>query len=193
MSTAAVIVFVIVILSWFAFAALFLTRKKPPQIVAKRRDPRSIAGIVLQGFSFAIVWGLHRPYFSALGASQALGIFLSVVSSMVAIGSVLFTMQAVKTLGKEWSLTAQVIEGHKLATHGPYAYVRHPIYTGMLGMLVATGLATSYWQALVVAITVFMVGTFIRIRSEEMLLRETFGSAFEDYSRRVAAVLPKIL
>ena len=99
-------------------------------------------------------------------------------------------MSAVKTLGKEWSITARLVEGHKLATSGPYAYVRHPIYTGMLGMLLATGLAISRWTALLVALVVFFVGTMIRIRSEEKLLREAFGKEFDDYARSVRTIIP---
>jgi protein-S-isoprenylcysteine O-methyltransferase Ste14 len=97
-----------------------------------------------------------------------------------------------KTLGKEWSITARMVEDHKLATEGPYARVRHPIYTGMLGMLIATGLAISHWIALIAAIVIFAIGTLIRVRIEERLLRETFGQQFEDYARHVPAVLPGI-
>jgi protein-S-isoprenylcysteine O-methyltransferase Ste14 len=97
---------------------------------------------------------------------------------------------AVKTLGKEWSLTARLVEGHQLATSGPYALVRHPIYSGMLGMLLATGLAISHWLALLAALIIFFVGTTIRVRSEEKLLREAFGEKFESYARRVRAIVP---
>jgi protein-S-isoprenylcysteine O-methyltransferase Ste14 len=60
----------------------------------------------------------------------------------------------------------------------------------MLGMLIATGLAATYLLVLIIAIALFMVGTIIRVRSEEKLLRETFGAAFEEYSNRVAAIVP---
>jgi protein-S-isoprenylcysteine O-methyltransferase Ste14 len=99
-------------------------------------------------------------------------------------------MSAVKTLGKEWSITARMVQDHKLATKGPYAHVRHPIYTGMLGMLIATGLAVSHGIVLVAAIVVFAIGTWIRVRIEEELLRQTFGTQFEEYARRVPAVIP---
>jgi len=187
------IVFAATVVSWFAFVIAFLTRKKPPQSPDKKRDPRSITGIALQGVSYATVWAAHRPYFTSLVRGPGtLEIIVSVVTVAVAFGSLAFTMAAVNTLGKEWSLTARVVEGHKLATSGPYALVRHPIYTGMLGMLVATGLAVSYWPALVVAVVVFFVGTIIRIRIEEGLLRETFGAEFDDYARNVAAIVPVV-
>jgi protein-S-isoprenylcysteine O-methyltransferase Ste14 len=62
----------------------------------------------------------------------------------------------------------------------------------MLGMLVATGLAVSYLPVLVIAVVVFIAGTVVRIRSEDKLLRETFGATFDDYARRVAAIVPGI-
>ena len=99
-------------------------------------------------------------------------------------------MAAVKTLGKQWSLAARVVEDHKLVTEGPYKFVRNPIYTGMLGMLLATGLAVSHWIGLLAGLIVFALGTLIRVRSEEKLLRETFGTQWDEYSRRVSAVVP---
>ena len=60
----------------------------------------------------------------------------------------------------------------------------------MLGMLVATGLVYSHWVAFVAAVALYGVGTAIRVRSEEKLLREQFGAAFDDYKRRVPAVVP---
>jgi protein-S-isoprenylcysteine O-methyltransferase Ste14 len=62
----------------------------------------------------------------------------------------------------------------------------------MFGMLVATGLTISRWQALLAGILVFLIGNEIRIRSEEKLLRETFGSQFDEYASRVPAVFPRL-
>jgi protein-S-isoprenylcysteine O-methyltransferase Ste14 len=62
----------------------------------------------------------------------------------------------------------------------------------MFGMMVATGLAVTQWPALLVAIVVFLVGTYMRVRVEERLLRGQFGAEFDDYTRRVPAVIPGI-
>jgi protein-S-isoprenylcysteine O-methyltransferase Ste14 len=86
-----------------------------------------------------------------------------------------------------------VIEGHELITAGPYAIVRNPIYLSMLGMFLASALAVSRWQALLGGLIVFLAGTAIRIRTEEKLLRETFAARFDDYARRVPALLPRLL
>lgn len=188
------LVFVVVMLCWFVFAGVFLLRKKPPSPPDQQRDRGSIVGLALQGLSYVLVWGVRRPPFTPIISGSKtrdlLALAAGVLAMVAAIGSIWLVTAAVKTLGKEWSLTARLVEGHKLATTGPYAYVRHPIYTGMLGMLVATGLAISHWTALVVALIVYFIGTIIRVRSEEKLLCGAFGEQFENYAQRVPAIVP---
>jgi protein-S-isoprenylcysteine O-methyltransferase Ste14 len=187
------VVFVIVMLCWFVFAGVFIFRKKPPKAPDQKRDRGSIVGVALQGVSYAIVWSVRRhPFTAIVPGAEWLEVLAATIAIAAAMGSVLLIMAAVKTLGKEWSITARMVEDHKLAKEGPYARVRHPIYTGMLGMLIATGLALSYWIALLAAIVIFAIGTAIRIRIEERLLRETFGQGFEEYARQVPAVIPGV-
>ena len=114
--------------------------------------------------------------------------------SIIAIAAVSewFCLDAARQLGKQWALVARVVEGHELIQQGPYGVVRNPIYLAMFGNLLAAGLALSRWEALVAAIAVFAIGTAIRIRSEEKLLRESFGAKFGDYARRVSAFFPRI-
>lgn len=185
------VAFVVVLVCWFGFVLTFLLRKAPPATSERKRDPSSIFGVVLQGMSYPIVWVVHRPMFTSfVPSSKAIAGILELIAVVFAIASIMLVIAAVRTLGKEWSLTARVVTGHKLATKGPYNFVRHPIYTAMLGMLLANGIAFSYWPALLVAVAVYLSGTLIRIRTEERLLRETFGAEFEAYAERVPALLP---
>jgi protein-S-isoprenylcysteine O-methyltransferase Ste14 len=185
------LVFALVMLSWFAFVVVFLVRQKPPNAPASKRERASIIGIVLQGAGYGLVWSLRRHFFSPIVAlSKPLEIALAVFTVAIAVGSVWFISSAIRTLGKQWSLGARLIEGHKLITEGPYRVVRNPIYTGMFGMLLATGLAVSHWLGLLIAIVVYAIGTAIRVHSEEKLLRGAFGEEFDSYARRVAAVIP---
>jgi len=184
------LVFVVVMLCWFGFAGVFLFRKKPPSPPDQKREPASLFGVALQGMSYGLVWGVRRPTFTPISSYGPISIVTGFLAICAAVSSVWLITMAVKTLGKEWSLTARLVEGHQLATSGPYALVRHPIYTGMLGMLLATGLAISQWAALLVALIIFFIGTTIRVRSEEKLLREAFGEKFEAYARKVRAIVP---
>ena len=95
-------------------------------------------------------------------------------------------------MGKQWALAARLVEGHTLIQDGPYRFVRNPIYTGMFGLLIATGLAMTRPIPLLLATVLFAAGTYIRIRTEERLLRQAFGPEFDDYARRVPALIPGI-
>jgi protein-S-isoprenylcysteine O-methyltransferase Ste14 len=185
------LVFVVVMICWFVFAGVFLLRKKPPSPPDQRREPGSLFGVALQGMSYGLVWGVRRPMFTPIvSGNEWISVMTGLLAICAAVSSVWLITTAVKTLGKEWSLTARLVEGHQLATSGPYALVRHPIYAGMLGMLLATGLAISHWAGLLAALIIFLIGTTIRVRSEEKLLREAFGEQFETYARNVRAIVP---
>jgi protein-S-isoprenylcysteine O-methyltransferase Ste14 len=186
--------FVVMVLSWVAFVIVFATQKKAPSSPDKKRDSVSILGIALQGASYAAVWIIRRPWFTPMFPhNRSVEIALAVTAMVLAVAAVWFCGAAVRTLGKQWSLAARVLEGHKLVTDGPYNVVRNPIYTGMFGMLLETGLAVSHWLGLSIAIVVFAIGTFIRVRSEEKLLGEAFGAEFDEYARRVPAVIPFLI
>lgn len=185
--------FWIVITCWLAFAAVFLLRKRPPSVEQRTRSNASVVGIVLVGVGYWIVWsGRRRVGTSIVDFGPLVAYALDAVAVVMAIGSVWLTMAAIRTLGKQWNLRAAVVEGHALITAGPYATVRHPVYVGMLGLLVATGLAQSRWWALVAGLAVAVVGTVVRMREEERLLRAEFGETFEAYRARVPALLPGI-
>ena len=186
-----ILAFVGTMLSWFVFVIVFLVRPKPPSAPESKRERASIVGIVLQGTSYGIVWSIRRAWFSPIvSVNNSVEIAFAILTMALGIASVWFIMAAIRTLGQQWSLGARLIEGHKLVTEGPYRLVRNPIYTGMFGMLLATGLAVSHWVGLLIAIGVYGVGTIIRVRSEEKLLRCAFGAEFDSYARRVPAVIP---
>jgi protein-S-isoprenylcysteine O-methyltransferase Ste14 len=117
-------------------------------------------------------------------------VLLAVAAAILAWASCWWCLRAVGALGKQWTFQARVIEGHELVTAGPYAIVRNPIYLGMFGLMVATGLVLATWWAQVAAIAVFLIGNWIRIHQEEKLLRQLFGAKFQEYAQRVPAFLP---
>ena len=181
----------LILLCWIALGAVIFIQKKPPQGAAKRRAPVAVAGIVFQGVGFFAVWMLQAERFPAFALPPAAVGIACVLAALLAVLSDWLVIEAVRVLGEQWSFQACLIEGHRLVVAGPYSYMRHPIYTGMLGMLLATGLAFSVWWALLIAIPIFAAGTAIRVRAEERLLREAFGEDFEAYCRYVPAVIPR--
>jgi protein-S-isoprenylcysteine O-methyltransferase Ste14 len=192
----AIVTLAAVVLCWLAFTAVFLFRKKPPQPQTEaKRDRVSLAGIGLQMIAYALVWFQppHSAFLPPLAIlSGAVGIIVSVFTVGLGLASGLLAAAAVRTLGKQWTYAARLVTDHELVTSGPYAFVRNPIYTSMLGMLIATGLATEHFIALLIALVLFSVGLVIRVRSEEKLLRSAFGEKFDEYAKKVPAVIPGI-
>lgn len=181
----------VVFLCWLLFALVFFGRKRPPSSREKKRVSSSFGAIVLQGLGFGAAWGLRRPLFTPIFRAT---MPVQVVLALVAIGLAIFTVwlvaASVRTLGKQWALVAHVVENHQLITTGPYRIIRHPIYGGMFMIMIATALVASHWLGLIVAIVLYTGGTVWRIRIEETLLIETFGSAYREYMRKVPAFIP---
>ena len=159
-----------------------------------RRDAVSWAGIALQALGFAIVWGANRSSHATFWPAMTLGemTVIAFLTVTLAFGSAMLGLLSLSELGKQWSLTARVLESHELVQGGPFALVRHPIYSALLGLLLATGLALSTAVLTGLAALVYLAGTWWRTAREEALLRAHFGAAYDDYARRVPRLFPRL-
>jgi protein-S-isoprenylcysteine O-methyltransferase Ste14 len=188
----------LVLIAWLIFGLAFVLRRQINKSHAKADEtdakygPESKWGIALQSVSFAAIWLTPRKNWWALPPSQTAEIAVAVIAVVLAYASALLSLRSVQTLGKQWTYQARVLKDHDLITQGPYSIVRNPIYLGMFGMILSTGLVFSHWYLAVIAIVFFLIGNQIRIRAEEKLLRETFGTKFDDYAARVPAFFPFI-
>lgn len=94
-------------------------------------------------------------------------------------------------IGRYWSGTITLKRGHRLVTSGPYGLARHPIYTGFLGAILGTALAGGRLGGLLAAALALLVYRR-KLRREEALMRERFGAEYDDYCRRVPALIPRL-
>jgi len=183
-----------VLAGWFGFGAGVLLRRRAPVARDRARDRGSLVGILIQASGFAAVWGPRRPHGTPITSmSLVTWALLTGFAVGLALGAAWLGAAAIHTLGKQWSLEARITQDHDLITTGPYRFVRHPIYTAMLGLLLATGLAFSRPVGLGAGLLLFLAGTALRVRVEERLLRATFGETYDAYARRVPAVVPRVL
>ena len=180
-------------LAWLLFAVIFLTRRRQVRVIEQFRDRRAAIGLLLQVAGYGIVrWGLRTPGSGFLVGDATAGVVTAPLALVILAVSLLLAYAAVQTLGKQWSLAARLVQGHDLIEAGPYALVRHPIYTSMFGMLIGTAIAVSSWQALLIGGAVFLVGTAVRIRVEEQLLVAAFGDKYRSYAAVVPPFIPWI-
>ena len=114
------------------------------------------------------------------------------IGAIITAGGLYFSVWARQYLGNNWSQAVTIKDDHKLITNGPYALVRHPIYTGLLLGFVGTALALGEWRGVISVVLVFCV-LLHKLRLEDKWLLEQFGSEYEVYCQKVSALIPYII
>src|SRR5271154_1234643 len=114
------------------------------------------------------------------------------LGAAVTIPGLLFAVWAREHLGRNWSRSVTIKQGHELITTGPYAVVRHPIYTGILAGFLGMAIAISQVRGFIVVVLIFVV-FWLKFRMEEEFMRSQFGETYAAYARKTAALVPYIL
>ena len=179
MSTCVYVALVAGWISWFLPFPLNGWNSEPPE----KRDERARWGLAFQVAAFLVVFSSGFP-------ARPLSVWRVVLSVLFVLAASILSWSSVRALGRHLRLDAALLAEHQLVRSGPYRILRHPIYTSMLSMLLATGLALSHLHILLLAAMLLVVGTEIRIRSEDKLLASRFGDQFREYERTVSAYIP---
>jgi protein-S-isoprenylcysteine O-methyltransferase Ste14 len=144
---------------------------------------RSRWGLLLQFVAFSLLWQ-GRFWERSLPWWRLAACIL-----LFALAAVL-SWTSSRALSGQLRIDAALGTEHKLVQSGPYALVRNPIYTSMLFVFCAMGVVVTGWKLFLPALLIFIVGTEIRVRTEEKLLASHFGDKFRNYKRAVPAYLP---
>jgi protein-S-isoprenylcysteine O-methyltransferase Ste14 len=114
--------------------------------------------------------------------------FVGLLLTVLGLG---FAVYARAWLGRNWSGTVTLKEGHELIRGGPYRWVRHPIYTGILLAVLGSAIAIGEWRGLL-ALALITVAFLRRVTVEERVLHGQFGDAYTHYQAEVPALLPGV-
>ncbi len=117
------------------------------------------------------------------------GIWPFWIGAAVTVGGLLFAVWARLHLGRNWSSSVTIKQGHELITTGPYAVVRHPIYTGILAGFVGSAIALSQVRGLIGVALIFLA-FWSKLRMEEKWMRSQFGETYTTYMHHTAALVP---
>ena len=114
------------------------------------------------------------------------------MAGILCIAGLLFCFWARAALGRNWSGTVTLKEGHELIQRGPYRLVRHPIYTGLLAMFLATAIAYGRLGGFVGVLIAF-ASFWIKLIGEEKLMLQQFPDQYAAYQERVKRIIPFVL
>ena len=114
------------------------------------------------------------------------------LGAALTVAGLLFAVWAREHLGRNWSRSVTIKQGHELITTGPYGVVRHPIYTGILTGFLGMAIAISQVRGFIVFVLIFLV-FWLKLRMEEEWMRSQFGETYATYARQTAALVPYLL
>jgi protein-S-isoprenylcysteine O-methyltransferase Ste14 len=182
-------------LTWLAVIAywIFAARSAKPTEMQEPFAIRVMAywlplvfGVLLLGPGdwFGRSW-LREQFVPHVTAVYVIGLALAMAGAALAIGS-----RAM--LGRNWSATVELKQGHELITRGPYRVVRHPIYTGLLLLFLGNAVMVGDWRGLF-AVTIVFASFWRKLKVEETWLARRFGAAYQQYQARTKALIPAVL
>ncbi len=172
-----------VLIVWLA-GALYNARLAPKERI--RAESSQVTLTLVTFLACSTVLFIGRGVAENLVVEAAWVRFLGLV---VLIGSTAFALWARFSLGTSWSIAPEVGGDRRLRTQGPYAVTRHPIYTGLLGMIVGTALLAGLGQA-ILAVVAGLIVFLVKSRAEERLLQANFPEEYPVYRQRVPKLIP---
>ena len=157
--------------------------------VARRGASLRVATGVAQWLPY-FLWVPYVVAAARIGPEIDVGDALRALGLALCVGGVAVALWAIATLGRHYDLVLEIHAGHEIVRRGPFALVRHPVYTGLALHFIGACLATG--NVLLTAGTLFVTfPTFwIRARAEEQLLRAQFGDEYDRYIREVPMLVP---
>ena len=174
---------------WFTWAVYWFASAAGAKATRRRESPGSrlahliplAAGGALLAWDAPAGWLAQRLW---RGSSLFCGVGVALIAAGLA-----FAVWARVHLGRNWSGTVTVKKGHELIRSGPYRWVRHPIYTGILAAVLGTAIASGTVHG-AIGFLIIAVALLRKLRIEEAFMRETFPGEYERYAAAVPALVP---
>jgi protein-S-isoprenylcysteine O-methyltransferase Ste14 len=111
------------------------------------------------------------------------------LGAVINVAGLLFAIWARVHLGRNWSSSVTIKQGHELITTGPYAVVRHPIYTGILIGFLGMAIAIAQVRGFIV-VALFFLAFWLKLRREEQFMHSQFGEVYATYAHHTSALVP---
>ncbi|HTW64203.1 MAG TPA: isoprenylcysteine carboxylmethyltransferase family protein [Bryobacteraceae bacterium] len=178
---------------WIAFLAIWLLAAIRTKRVVRRQSGRSRflqGGLAAAGAILLFEPGMNIGF---LGLRIVPDTARFTYAGVVLTGAgIAFAVWARFVLGQNWSGRVTVKQNHELIRRGPYALVRHPIYSGLLLALLGTAGYLGEVRGFI-AVALIAISFSLKYRTEETFMLEQFGVQYRDYRRHVKALIPHIL
>jgi protein-S-isoprenylcysteine O-methyltransferase Ste14 len=181
----------LILWAWCAWALYWLISSIGNKATQRREPLGSRLAYLLPLLIGGVLIGVRElPWAAVLGMRLWPRSFLIYcVGFAILIAGLGFAVWARVHLGRNWSGAVTVKEGHELIRTGPYGYVRHPIYTGILAAVIGTAIASGTLRS-ALGFVIIAAALVCKLRKEEEFMREVFPGQYPQYCEAVPALIP---
>ena len=144
--------------------------------------------VIVLSVALAVVCSAYRPTRFHFPAATRDSIALALI-----VGGLVLRWTSIMILGRLFTVNVAIQSGHTLVETGPYRYIRHPSYTGLLLAFVGLGVSFGSWLSIGVLVVPITLALLRRIDVEEAALRRGLGEAYTDYCTRTKRLIPGVL
>jgi protein-S-isoprenylcysteine O-methyltransferase Ste14 len=182
----------IIVGCWIIFCAYWFITALKVKATAEQQSLSSAQKYripVLLGWFLMAFHGLPSPF--NLQSTPRTDL-TQIIGAAVCVAGLFVTIWARRSLAGNWSSDVTLKQGHELIKAGPYRFVRHPIYTGLLAMCLGAAIDAGHLRSWLGLALVF-VGFWIKLKQEETLMLRHFPDDYPTYRKQVKALVPFII
>jgi len=180
------------IVAWYLIRHRFERKAKRVRVVSASRSASERIGLVAATAGLGVIPGFYVVTGAPRWANYPPQAWAVVVGAIIYAGALWLFHRSHKDLGKNWSITLEIRDQHRVVSNGVYAHVRHPMYSAFWLMGLGQAFLLPNWIAGLAGLVGFAVLFFLRVDKEERMMLDTFGEEYRAYMGRTKRVIPRV-
>jgi protein-S-isoprenylcysteine O-methyltransferase Ste14 len=180
------------IVAWYLIRHRFERKAKRVRVVSASRSASERIGLVAATAGLGVIPGFYVVTGAPRWANYPPQVWAVVVGAFIYAGALWLFRRSHKDLGKNWSITLEIRDQHRVVSNGVYAHVRHPMYSAFWLMGLGQAFLLPNWIAGLAGLVGFGILFFLRVDKEERMMLDTFGEEYRAYMGRTKRVIPRV-
>jgi protein-S-isoprenylcysteine O-methyltransferase Ste14 len=186
------IVWALGIVAWYVIRYPFERQAKRLRVVGHFRSLAERVGLVAATTGLGVIPGFYVVTGAPRWADYPPRLWAVPVGAVVYAAALWLFRRSHKDLGKNWSITLEIRDQHRVVSEGVYALIRHPMYTAFWLMGLGQAFLLPNWFAGLSGLVGTAVLFFLRVEKEEQMMLDTFGEEYRAYMGRTKRIIPRI-